>query len=332
MHAQTTLDVPISSGPWSMFSPRGVSCSTATLLCGPEVPSDDKLRADTAKARRQKHEALLAARNVLHSRLPAHEAHAALELFKAPAPIQLRLQPSSSTSMIAAPPSLEDLMAVHQLCGGKRQAVIDFLARLWHTTSDAIAPTVDSWLVHLPPLKPPSRMRSAPAALAPAVEERLKSAAPQSSGAGSLNRDQQHRQHSRYSLAATAPAKDSKIAAALAGMHSSSAALHASMNRSLDRSAASRGTGSSSSLRSQVYTVPRDEPEFIPVVLTPAELAALPEVSPEEGNDEPDLRETLGLDRQARNFIARSAALDKKLTSMPRGMFRSTSGAGSMRF
>ena len=68
------------------------------------------------------------------------------------------------------------------------------------------------------------------------------------------------------------------------------------------------------------------------MVLTPADLAALPEVNPEEGNDEPDLRETLGLDRQARNFIARSAALDKKLTSMPRGMFRSTSGAGSMRF
>ena len=111
------------------------------------------------------------------------------------------------------------------------------------------------------------------------------------------------------------------------------------MNRSLDRSAGSRGTGSSGSLRAQVYTVDRvQQPDFVPVVLTATELAALPETSqgfdPEE-EEEVDLRETMGLDKLARNFIARSAAMDAKITRMTgatSGMFRSTSGAGSMRF
>jgi hypothetical protein len=240
--------------------------------------------------------------------------------------------------MIAAPPSLEDLMALYQLCGGKQQAVVSMLARLWKTTPQAIAPTVESWLVHLPPLKPPSRTQSAPAVLPPAVEQRLKSALAPRNGEVRNYSTLPPRPANR-TMAATAPSNGSKIAKALAGMNVTSALSHANMNRSLDRSAGSRGTGSSGSLRAQVYTVDRvQQPDFVPVVLTAAELAALPETSqgfdPEE-EEEVDLRETMGLDKLARNFIARSAAMDAKITRMTgatSGMFRSTSGAGSMRF
>ena len=316
-----------------MFSPRGVSSSTSTLLCGPEIPSDDKTRADAEKAAKQKREALVAARNVLQSKYPMDKVHAALKVLTEPAPTEKPLTRTESVPMIAAPPSLEDLMALYQLCGGKRQAVITMLARLWKTTPQAIAPTVESWLVHLPPLKPPSRTQSAPAVLPPAVEQRLKSAvAPRGAGPGAtlLSRPE-HR-----ILAATAPSNSSKIAMALAGMNVSSAMNHANMNRSLDRSSGSRGTGSSGSLRAQVYTVDRvQQPEFVPVVLTAAELAALPEAAQELDSDEEDLRDTMGLDKLARDFIARSAAMNSKISRMTgatSGMFRSTSGVGRMRF
>jgi hypothetical protein len=74
-------------------------------------------------------------------------------------------------------PQAEDLIGLYQLCGSE-VGVIAYLANLYGVSADVIAPTVRNWLADLPALPPPSRQRSAPPILAPAVRHRLASAAP----------------------------------------------------------------------------------------------------------------------------------------------------------
>lgn len=76
------------------------------------------------------------------------------------------------------PPSFDDLYALFVLHGGSEPDVVETLAKVWGCAPLAIAETVRSWLSSMPALPPPSRMRSAPAIVSPALQARLASAAP----------------------------------------------------------------------------------------------------------------------------------------------------------
>ena len=65
-------------------------------------------------------------------------------------------------------PTPDDLFGLLKLCGSDDK-VIDYLARLWGMDSSSIAPTVRGWIKALPAVPPPSRQRSAPPLLSPAV-------------------------------------------------------------------------------------------------------------------------------------------------------------------
>ena len=60
-------------------------------------------------------------------------------------------------------PSMDDLYGLVKLCGSN-DGVVNYLARVYGLEADIIKPTVLEWLSALPPLPPPSRQRSAPAA------------------------------------------------------------------------------------------------------------------------------------------------------------------------
>lgn len=76
-------------------------------------------------------------------------------------------------------PSVEDLYGLYSLCGSEH-GVVTYLAKLYGLTPDEIAPTVHGWLESLPAVPPPSRQRSAPPVLNPALEARLAHANPRS--------------------------------------------------------------------------------------------------------------------------------------------------------
>ena len=65
-------------------------------------------------------------------------------------------------------PSPEDLFGLLKLCGSE-DGVIAYLARLWSMSTTAIGPTVRGWIKALPDVPPPSRQRSAPPVISPAV-------------------------------------------------------------------------------------------------------------------------------------------------------------------
>jgi len=67
-------------------------------------------------------------------------------------------------------PSSDDLHALKKLCGSDDLVVVH-LARCYGVPVETIAPTVLRWLKDLPPVQPPSRQRSAPSVMAPAVME-----------------------------------------------------------------------------------------------------------------------------------------------------------------
>ena len=192
----------------------------------------------------------------------------------------------------AVPPSLEDLTALYQLCGGDEGEVVEFLARVWKTTPLAIATPVRLWLRELPRFLPPSRSRTSPAAIGvAALQKRLASATPPF--------PVQPRPHERAAaarrappvppvppgpMAASAPVQRSLVtpdlasdlAAVLGKLHASSTSMHSSLrgaprkDRPIDRLA-----------------VPQDGPTFEPVRLTAAQIAAVPEeVEPSPLNED----------------------------------------------
>jgi len=65
-------------------------------------------------------------------------------------------------------PTPDDLFGLLKLCGSEK-GVIDYLARLWNMEASTIAPTVRIWIKALPAVPPPSRQRSAPPLISPAV-------------------------------------------------------------------------------------------------------------------------------------------------------------------
>ena len=96
----------------------------------------------------------------------------------------VRLNDDQRTQLVqvhasAAPPSMEDLLALNALFGNDPEGIVAFLARLWRATSSDIRPTVRTWLDALPPMPPPpSRSRTAPPVLPHGVEARLERARP----------------------------------------------------------------------------------------------------------------------------------------------------------
>ena len=65
-------------------------------------------------------------------------------------------------------PSPEDLFGLLKLCGSE-DGVIAYLAKHWSMSTTAIGPTVRGWIKALPDVPPPSRQRSAPPVISPAV-------------------------------------------------------------------------------------------------------------------------------------------------------------------
>jgi hypothetical protein len=226
----------------------------ATMLTSPRPSTHERYIAtvaarDAAEASRRAAKLQL---NLTHpSHPPPHQPPPT-----PPAPV---LPPSA---VMAVPPSMDDLMAVFELCGS-RLAVVEFLANMWKVKESDIAATVYSWLVKLPSAPPPSRSRSAPPTLPRAVHERLSSA-----GAGvSLVHGTL-----RYAdvPAATAPAHGADaLAGTLSRLHSASTRLSAGATSDSGRD---RGNAPS---QAQIYTL--SQPTFAPVRLTAAQVAAVPE-------------------------------------------------------
>jgi len=186
----------------------------------------------------------------------------------------------------AAPPSAQDLYALYRLCGGSAIEVVEFLARLWGENPAAIADVVFSWLVELPSVPPPpSRSRSAPPVLPPAIRQRLASAAPPTPlpkslmpweralavRAGNVPGTRLVGRHAEIGpIAESAPVRGSApmgLTSAIAGLHSASTR----MNDSSGSAAHRRRTGD------EIYTLPASNPTFSPVRLTAAQVATVPE-------------------------------------------------------
>jgi hypothetical protein len=167
----------------------------------------------------------------------------------------------------AAPPSYEDLYALYQLCGGRQAEVVATLARLWGTSARLIEPAVAAWLADLPPILPPSRSRSAPAVLPPAIKSRLMSA-----------RVMQPPKPPRLP-GASAPVGSSQytLASTLSGLHAASARLNAAAGTGLNE-LDDRLRHGPDELSAQVYQLPR-VPTFTPVILTSEQVEAVPEHS-----------------------------------------------------
>lgn len=250
---------------------------------------------------------LLAARREATEALRAHMQY--LQLTKAPNVA------APHVAAAAAPPSAEDLFTLYALHGGSQAAVIQTLAKLWRCESTSIAPTVRAWLDQLPAYAPPSRTRSSPAALAPhAMQQRLESLGraalilPQTGV--TLKRGVLRYTDHRAAPAASAPIGPSSVsfASVMSGLHSASSRLHADASSSLphprfDVSLARqegerggrRGGGDARDCREEiVLRLPQREPTFVPVLLTAAEMDAIPEHPTDENHDEEEEHGTGG--------------------------------------
>ena len=216
-------------------------------------------------------------------------------------------------AVAAAPPTLEDLVALYRLCGGDKLEVVYFLANLWRVDPDSIGPTVVSWLADMPPVELPSRSRSAPPVLPPALRERLASA---SLRAGPLLPRSYGHQRRPKVPALTAPVAGSQasFAAVLAGLYEASTRL----NSHLNRGGTEQGSGGASG-SSDVFTLPASGPAFQPVLLTAAQVAAVPE----DGVFEEEEDEVLSA------YMQRSRVKQGKLKPSVRGAYGKYAG---MRF
>ena len=279
-----------------MLSARGTQSSTGVLPFG---AAHGVSAADAARKEAGELAAALAAEEATIKAQAAMKAPAG-----APAPVEhreelppppLRYRPSEP-AVVYAPPSVEDLLALYQLCGGSPRTVVEVLARLWRTSPDAIRATVEGWLTHLPPIKPPSRSQSAPPVLAPALEARLKSVTP-------------------YRRAIQMPTVPTTVQVpAVSAPGRSSLDLVSRSSSSDEVVSRLRSFANRPRTEAQILTLPDESPQFVPVVLTQSEMAALPEDVPmdQEGFEVSDL---------AANFQARTSVHQDKTTfDMHRGL------------
>jgi hypothetical protein len=236
---------------------------------------------------------------------PRKAAELGVPVPTAPAP------PAPAPSVVAAPPSFEDIRALYELCGGRALEVVLTLAKCWGERPEDIAPTVCSWLVDMPPILPPSRSRSAPPVLPPAMKARLSSARPQRTSA--------HARSSIWSrsatsgpVAVTAPVRAGtgrRLDSALAGLHAANTRLNGAASRSMFEDGDRRRAAPP---RTQVYSL-HHEPAFVPVVLTAAQVEAVPEEAPVEQWGEPSAE-----DPALTAFMQRSLAMQGKLKATVR--------------
>ena len=191
-----------------------------------------------------------------------------------------QLANASPKAHCAVPPTPEDLFALYALHGGNEAAVIQTLAKLWRCAPSSIAPAVLAWLDQLPAYIPPSRTRSSPSVFLP--HELLKShdraavAMPQIGI--SLKQGVLRYADHRAAPAVSAPVGPSSasFASALSGLHSASSRLHADASHASSSSPHRSGGGGGGGAPDFVLSLPR-QPTFVPVLLTAAEVDALPE-------------------------------------------------------
>ena len=236
-----------------------------------------------------------------------------------PLPVKPLLPPQPVATVAAMPPTAEDIYALAALCGGNEAEVVTLLARLWRAPAQAIMPVVASWLAQLPPIPPPSGLRSAPATLPNALEERLSSARPAIVGTGVTLR----RGVLRYDDARKAPSLSAPVAGSGLSLSAVLTGLHAASTRI---SGAAGGNGvRRTSPHGGMLKLPSCEPSFAPVRLSAAEIAQIPEDAVVDrwgpAADEDELA----------NFMARSAVMHERLAP---AVSKAQGGAngGRMRF
>lgn len=217
-------------------------------------------------------------------RVPKRAAIQFEELYSEPQP------PADRTTTIEPPPlkkdgasiqslasmSYEDLHEIYRLCGGREKEVTKLLAKFWATESTAIEPLVRSWFAAaaFPPFEPPSRHRSAPPALSPAMQRRLAATAKE---LGILIAPKVPA-FSAPALSSSGPA--APLPAVLTALHEASARLAASSGRWRQHEERARD-GADKSVQSLVLP---QQPTFVPVLPAAADMAALPDEPPGKGS------------------------------------------------
>ena len=255
--------------------PRHMRSEVDSVVFGRDIDGSDEVEAAEAAASSS---LAVAARRGLAP--PPSVARAARSV-----PLPPAAAPSSSVFARAAPseyapPSAEDLFALHHLYGGNRASIVRFLATQWRADPQLIAPSVHSWLEQMPPVEMlplPSRSRSSPAL--PTIAKRR--AAAEAPPGLTLERGMLSYADRRDVPAATAPVgaapsapQPPALACALSGLHSASARLNAT---SISGTHHSRRTQQRRSPHADVYTHHGGGADFSPVRLSPHAIAAVPE-------------------------------------------------------